>query len=96
MNPFSRLRHYRVEGKLTDARENHATECLASILHFSLPIRERFLRLMFGDGAALNAGELSVTTQLGAGEFGIPDLFLSDDDDCHLAIEVKVDAREST
>jgi len=60
-NPFSRLKHYRVNAtdpqtRATEQQENHATECLAACLVFSSKIREAFLEYLLRDGKAIFRG----------------------------------------
>lgn len=92
-SPFTRLKRYRTDKN--DQRENHATECLAACLHFSLELREIFLKFLF-DGMGVQpppAASLKVQTQQFAGQFGIPDLVLTDEGRFRIVVEIKVGAQ---
>ncbi len=92
-SPFTRLKRYRAEE--VDQKENHATECLAACLQLSVELREIFLEFLF-EGLAANrppATALEVQTQQFVGEFGIPDLVLSEEGRSRIVVEVKVGAQ---
>src|SRR5438552_13727755 len=47
-NSFVRLKYYRPDK--ADARENHATECIAACLRWSPTFRAAFVRFLFSEG----------------------------------------------
>lgn len=92
-SPFTRLKRYRPD--VVDQRENHATECLAACLQFSVDLREIFLNFLFDRVAVKppSAASLEVQTQQFVGEFGVPDLVLSEEGHSRIVVEVKVGAQ---
>src|SRR2546426_7803913 len=90
-NSFIRLKHYRPDK--ADARENHATECLAACLRWSPILRLAFIKFLFPDPDAMPSefreiDSVEIRTQESIPD-GILDLLLS----CRglfVAIEVKV------
>ena len=93
-NPFVRLKHYRPDE--CHPKENHATEGLAACLRLSIPLRTAFLRLCHAGACPLDEvtiSEVEVLTQEPLDK-GILDLYLTVPSRYHLAIEVKVDAKE--
>ena len=93
-NPFSRLKHY-LPSEI-DPQENHATECLAACLVFSLKIREEFLQfLLNGAIKTSDLAEIEVVTQQAIEGGGYIDLLLRQPGKLLLAVEVKVKSPEN-
>jgi hypothetical protein len=96
-NPFSRLKHFTPDE--IDPQENHATECLAACLVFSLRIREEFIKFLFRfDEKPFETGgpsEIEIVTQEWIGDGGYVDLVLRKPNVFTIAIEVKVKSPEN-
>jgi hypothetical protein len=92
-NPFSRLKHY-LPDKI-DPQENHATECLAACLVFSLQIRIEFIKFLSGEIKIDAASEVEVVTQQTVDGGGYIDLVLQQPGKFVVAIEVKVKSAEN-
>jgi hypothetical protein len=90
-----------VRGEGLDAKENRATEILATCLQLSEPFRQSFLKSLFeGTGRPLpkelsENGSIEVLTQLPTESFGTIDLALKTNLYC-LVIEVKVGDKEDS
>ncbi len=95
-NPFSRLKHFTPDE--IDPQENHATECLAACLVFSLRIRQEFIKFLFRGDKPFETGgssEVEIVTQEWIGDGGYVDLVLRKPNVFTIAVEVKVKSPEN-
>jgi hypothetical protein len=99
-NAFWRLKHYRLDSdEAADAKENHATECLAACLRFSPAIRRVFIQFLFQDHPTrrlINSHlqKVSISTQQRIDNRYFLDLVLHRERHFTIVIEVKIGSRE--
>jgi hypothetical protein len=99
-NSFWRLKHYRLASdEAADAKENHATECLAACLRFSPVIRREFIQFLFQDHPIwrlINSHlqKVSISTQQRIDNRYFLDIVLQKEGHFTIVVEVKIGSLE--